>query len=306
MNSVLIGIFSYNEGVNLDRVVRSIIQQTAAIDREIMLLDDSTEPFSIKIVSELILEYDLSSKERSEIRKGKAAAMNFLYHYFINSRHSILLHFDADLLLDDQIVFNLIAAIQEGKDLVTGISVPLKGDGIFSCSLSLIAQVFDTSYLNDKSRLPLVGHFGGYSRKAVDIIFPIPERIVEDMYVLKKAIDYNLIAEVRRDCIGYFGLPSQLDDYLANIRRNTGGNKAFFLTFSSEHIFRLNSKFSTLTETRINKDNLVKALLFALRRPLLFLTVPWLVLIRILVGHFSRPYFSPILNTISSSKRLEP
>ena len=306
MISILIGIFSYNEGENLLKTVEAIINQTEGIEREILLLDESTHPESIDIVLRLINRYNLNAMEKGRKRKGKAAALNTLYDYFLHSSHSVLLHFDSDLILEERLIKNLVKAIREGIDLVTGLSIPLDGKNMIERSLSLIAQIFDTSNVGLKSNLPLVGHFGAYSRHAVCTIYPIKERIVEDLYVLERAINKDLSMGVLNDCVCYFRLPDNINDFITNIRRNSGGNKAFLSgSISEERNQDALNIYSTLYKTKLNRHYIKRILPVIARNPLYLAVIPWLLLIRVFIGRFSVEYTSPILNTIPSSKKLQ-
>ena len=305
MVSILIGIFSYNEGENLLRTVEAIIKQTEGIEREILLLDESIDHESIEIVQRVVSKYGLTTMKKGKERKGKAAALNTLYDYFLHSSHSAMLHFDSDLILEEDLISNLVKAIREGMDLVTGISIPLDGRNMIEKSLSMIAQIFDTSNMGLKSNLPLVGHFGSYSRRAVHAIYPIKERTMEDFYVLEKAFNKGLSMAVVSDCVCYFRLPDNINDLISNIRRNSGAEKRLLSeSISEEKNQEVLNIYYALHEITLNKPYIKKVLPVIARNPLYLALIPWLLLIRIFIGRFSVEYTSPILNTIPSSKKL--
>ena len=111
---IMIGIFSYNEGKNLERMYYQIKQQCINLQYEIVLVDESDERESLNIVNKIMANHNIRNIREKTKKRGKVHGYNVLYDAFLNSDCNILLHFDADHLLSENTIFNLAFSIASG------------------------------------------------------------------------------------------------------------------------------------------------------------------------------------------------
>ena len=224
---ILVGIFSYNEGENLRSIYGQIKTQCKDIDYKIVLLDESDENKSTDIVSEILKDQKVEKLTKGP-RKGKSSGYNLLFKYFLDNDFNILLHFDADHVLSGEVVRNLAETIDKGFDVSTCLNKPFKPLNMFQRVLYVLTMPATLEREDGTFVLPLVGHNGAYSRKAVSYIGKIPKGgIDEEMFILSKVLFYNLSYTIVRNSISYFTLPGTLEDYIQSTRRVYGKVKAF-------------------------------------------------------------------------------
>ena len=212
---VLVGVFCYNEGMNVLNIVKSLIEQLESTDFVINILDDSDESESIEISHSLACLDPRVLVSHSDVRLGRISRANELAEKFLASDFDYLLHFNADLVLGPSCVPSLIRGLTRGLDLVTGVSLSLPGRNLFERSLRVLARPGEMGRLSGASRAPLTGHLAGYSRPGVQALFPLPtDGAAEDLYTLSKAISLHLRISVVSEAIVYYRLCGSLSEYL--------------------------------------------------------------------------------------------
>lgn len=227
-HKIIIGLFSYNEGNNLREMFDEVKRQSTGLDCRIVLMDESDEFNSQAIVKEIISKESLINLVKENKRMGKVHGYNLLYEYFLNSDCDILLHFDVDHKISDRAVTLLAGSINNGFDVATCLNKPFKPANFFQRVLQVMAAPATFQRENGIFVLPLVGHNGAYSRKAVEAIGNIPgEGINEETYVLSKVLTYHLSYTIVKNAICFFSLPGTLSDYIRSTRRVYGRVKAF-------------------------------------------------------------------------------
>lgn len=218
---IMIGIFSYNEGKNLERMYYQIKQQCTNMQYEIVLVDESDKQESLNIVDKIINKDNVRNICEKKKRMGKVHGYNVLYDSFLNSDCNILLHFDADHLLSENTISNLAVSIDSGYNIATCLNKPLKPKNLFQRILNVL--IFPSIYLRETGefKYPLVGHNGAYDRKAVQCIGEIPSGgSNEEIFVLGKTLQNNLKYTIVTQSICYYAQPFNINDYLASVKRS--------------------------------------------------------------------------------------
>ncbi|AKA48361.1 hypothetical protein IX51_03805 [uncultured archaeon] len=225
---IIIGIFSYNEGNNLKRIVQHILSEEPRLSNQILLLDDSDDPYSLQVLKELTEKYGIRKISNKE-RKGKIFSYNTLLKYFLESNADVLVHFDADLILESGVIKKLYNNIASGIFDVTGcMNRSLLGRTLFERSVRLLSVMGERARMDGTMDLPLVGHNGAYSRRAANIIYPVPTGgINEELYVVSIMLSNGLKAGLTRDALSYFRVPSNMNDYIMSHRRLAAQTKKF-------------------------------------------------------------------------------
>jgi len=303
---ILLGIFSYNEGENLNNIYYDLKRQCIDLNCRIVLIDESDEYESISIVNKIIGEDNIINLCVGGHRQGKVNGYNLLYNYFIENDYDILLHFDADHILSSDAVFNLANAIYSGFDIATCLNKPLKPENIFQRALLVMQTPATWQRENGTFTLPLVGHNGAYNRKAVIAIGNIPTGgVADEMYVLYRAINNNLSFTIVSNAISYYALPATLSDYIKSTKRVYGSVKAF-----EEYIQKNN--VSTDRSDMVPINDLIysmppfKLILRSLFSDLIAsLLVPYIYLIRWAIMKSAKTYKSDIWESVETTKKIK-
>jgi cellulose synthase/poly-beta-1,6-N-acetylglucosamine synthase-like glycosyltransferase len=299
---IMIGIFSYNEGYNVARVVEQVFTYLPMKDFNLILLDESTEEKSLEIVSQLSSKYPLMIAPRFKERRGKTFYLNYLYELFLSSDCEVLIHIDGDLTLHPEALGNLVRTIESGFDIATGMSVPNDGKNFVQTCLVHLALIFDSSGSGNRLNAPLVGHFGAYSRKAVSEVYPIPNKIVEDLYILETAMATELRTVVDTNSICFYNQPMTIKDYISNFMRNAGGAKEFFHTKNKSSFEFKKTTYYAIFRSPINFQYLKEKAPEFVRNPAVPIMIALLVTLRALGGMIAPRYKNPTLNVIASTK----
>lgn len=226
-NRILVGIFSYNEGLNLINTYNQISSQAKSLDKEIVILDESDNRFSLNIVNSL-KDQGIVNLCQNKSRIGKVKSYNLLFEYFLKNDFNTLLHFDADHILSNNAIERLVNVVSSNANLATLLNLPLKPTNFFERCLYVMSLPSIESIKAGKKNYPLVGHNGAYDRLAVESIGEIPlGGVSEELYVLYRSMKCKLNFEIVNDAFSYYQLPSKLSDYLSSIRRNFGKDKSF-------------------------------------------------------------------------------
>jgi hypothetical protein len=304
---IMIGIFSYNEGKNLERIYYQIKQQCTNLQCEIVLIDESDKQDSLNIVNK-IMEKDNVRNIRKKIKKrGKVYGYNVLYDSFIDSDCNILLHFDADHLISENTISNLAVSINSGYNIATCFNKPFKTKNLFQRILNVLT--FPAIYLRETGefKYPLVGHNGAYDRKAVQCIGEIPSGGPdEETFILGKVLQNNLKYTIVTQSICYYEYPSNMNDYFRSIKRMYSRAKTSVKKYpnicqiddSKGHKFNI----VDLVYKRPSINIIITAVL---SDPFASLFIPYVILIRWVAMHTEGIYTSDTWDSIESTKMLK-
>jgi hypothetical protein len=303
---ILIGLFSYNEGENLKEMFEEVKRQSIKLNCRIVLLDESDEPKSLALVNEIMREESVINLVKGNVRRGKVFGYNLLYEYFVKYGYDILLHFDVDHELSDQVVPSLCRSIDSGFDVITCLNKPLKPKNLFQRLQYVMTKPATSQRENGTFNFPLVGHNGAYSLRAVKVIGNIPTGgIDEEIYVLSKVLANNLSYTIVNAAISYFNLPGTLSDYIQSTRRVYGKVKAFNNWYCNSKVI-INLSEPKQMEKRIYSFPPLKLLVNSLfSDPIASLFLPFILIVRWTVMRSAKIYDSDTWETIETTKFLK-
>jgi glycosyltransferase involved in cell wall biosynthesis len=228
MVSLEVGLFSYNEGRNVQRTLDSIAEQLRGTDFQIVLLDDSTEPASLEIIREVREQHPEVIVLSSPLRRGRVRCANEVANHFLRGSRDFLILANSDLQISPGCLESLKISLLKGGDLVATTSQALAGRNLFERTLGLMRQPTESSDLAGVSTLPLIGHLAGLSRRATKAVFPLTEDgSAEDLLALGRALRNNLRCVVDPMAVVRYRLSANIDDYLSSSRRVFGMERAF-------------------------------------------------------------------------------
>ena len=302
---ILVGIFSYNEGENLRSIYDQIKAQCKGINCKIVLLDESDENKSTAIVGEILMDRNVE-KLTEGVRRGKSECYNILFHHFLDHDFNILLHFDADHVLSDQAVLNLAGTIGIGFNISTCLNKPFKPVNLFQRVLYVLTMPATLQREDGIFNLPLVGHNGAYSRKAVEVIGNIPGGgIDEETYVLSKVLAYRLSYTIVKNAISYYTIPGTLSDYMRSTRRVYGKVKAFNEWYSKN---KAGEKFGNPNqiEKKIYSFPPIKFIIRSLLSdPVASMFIPFILIVRWTIMRSAKIYDSDTWEMVETTKTLK-
>lgn len=303
---VLIGLFSYNEGENLREMFDDVKKQSVGLNCKIVLMDESDDSNSLAIVNEIINKEGAINLVKGDRRMGKVHGYNLLYEYFLKSGYDIVLHFDVDHKLSEHALPLFACSIDSGFDIATCLNKPFKPANFFQRVQYVMTEPGTLQRENGTFVLPLVGHNGAYSRKAVEAIGNIPSGGVdEETYVLSRILAYNLSYTIVKNAISYFTLPGTLSDYIRSNRRMRGKIKAFNEWYDKN---KRDGNFGN--PNQIEKDiYCFPPMKFIIRSifsdPVASIFLPFILIIRWTVMRSSKIYDSDTWETIKTTKALK-
>ncbi len=303
---ILVGLFSYNEGENLKEMFDEIKRQSIDLDCSIVLIDESDESKSLAIVNKIVSKERVINLVKADRRMGKVYGYNLLYEYFLKSNSDILLHFDVDHKLSDHAVPLLACSIDSGFDIATCLNKPIKPANLFQMVQYVMTAPATSQREDGIFNLPLVGHSGAYSRKAVEVIGNIPGGgINEETYVLSKVLAYRLSYTIVKNAVSYYTIPGTLSDYMRSTRRVYGTVKAFNEWYSKN---KAGEKFSN--PNQIEKiiysfppiQFIIRSLL---SDPVASMFIPFILIVRWAIMRSAKIYNSDTWETIETTKTLK-
>lgn len=310
---IMIGVFSYNEGYNLSNIVKQLFSQTTDLHATIVLMDESDDPNSLKIVQGLISEYHLRHYGDWHSRMGKVPTMNILFQRFLESNCEILLHFDADQILHDDCVTSMLSGLESGFDVVAALSLCLPGRNLFERGIRITLRPGEMLRQQPYYPYPLLGHNGGYSRRAVSEIYPLPETGAdEELYILHTAMCKGIKCAVIPSAKVSFRTASNITEYVSSGRRVIGSVKSFIdgrFDIKSDINPRLNCDNSEYSREKLHLNIYRRPpFSFILRAmmedPLASLALPFILIIREALLLSSKPYASNLWEIVNGSKDL--
>lgn len=304
---IMVGIFSYNEGENLENMYNQIRIQSIGLSCEIVLADESNEKESVDIRNKIMEKYNVRNICKTEKRKGKVYGYNALYDSFLTSDCDILIHFDADHVLSENAVSGLVDAIQSGYNIATCLNKPLKAGNLFQRILNVLS--FPATYLRETGefKYPLVGHNGAYDKKAVQCIRVIPSGgSDEETFILGKVLQNNLKSTVVTQSVSYYSQPSNLNDYMRGTKRMYSKTKTAIMRYPEVcQVEDMHGNHTNVVDMIYSRPPMKVILKGILSDPFASLFVPYVMLVRLVVMKTAGIYISDTWETIESTKRLK-
>jgi hypothetical protein len=303
---VLIGVFSVNEGRNLERLVGQLLSESTAIDASIVLLDESTDADSLAVVAHLLGEKSVRLLGRTSSVRGKVPALNRLFAEFLAGPAQILLHFDADQSLRAGCVPRMVEEIRSGADLAAAVNYALPGRNWFERAVRLSLRPGELERATGSSSDPLLGHNGAYSRRAVEQLAPVPEHGVnEELFLLCLAEARGLRRVVVTGAAAEFRLPANPRDYVRGAQRVQNRAAAFLAWCARNDPTGELGELAQRVATRVYRLPRGSSMLQALREdPVASLLLPEVLGLKIVVRLRRHPSDSDLWDPVVSSKGL--
>lgn len=292
---VLIGIFSFNESERLKRSANQLFIQASGLNSTFVLLDESTEAHSRAIAENVAETIGGELLPLSEVRRGKTACLNLLAERFRDGTFDMLIHIDADLMIDPGCVTELVKAIESGVDIASVLSLCSANRSLFGRAVRLTLRPMELLAETGGWEYPLVAHGGAYSPRAVEKIFPIPQaRTHEDLLILAKAMQAHLRSLVIPTARVHHRAVDNASDYLLIMRRHFGRSTNFD-RLKLPGGLSVRSKVSSVRSPRL----LVRAVREDVSASFL---LPYILLLRNAAEHSAEPYPTETWDVVSSTK----
>jgi glycosyltransferase involved in cell wall biosynthesis len=312
---IMIGVFSYNEGRNLQNIINQLMEQTNGMEVKIVLMDESDDEGSIEIARNLISEYHLEHYGDWHSRMGKVPWINVLFRHFLESDADILLHFDADQVLYNNCVNEMVNALSQGFDVIAALNLCMPGRNLFERAIRVMVRPGEMLRAMPHYRFPLVGHNGGYSRRALSAIYPLPETGAdEELYILYTALLKGMKCAVIPSAKAYFRTVSNISDYISGGRRVIGAEISFvegrFDTDAHDKSAQNVDKEHEAERKKLREDIYKRPPLSFIVRAVMedlpaAMVIPFVLVIRAGIFRSAKPYGSNVWSTVKSTKELQ-
>lgn len=234
---VTVGIPAYNEGYNIDNILRQVIAQKQKgffIEKIIVVSDGSTDK-TVRIAKKYI-------NHGVEVIDGKKNRGQSHRQNEIISKVSsdVLVLLNADLLLkNNDVILNLIEPIRKGADLSAQWANPISPKTFIARVLSAgfnLKYFIYTHHKKGNNIYTCVGHIRALSRKFYShVTFPLVS-YGEDQYLyltcIRRGYEYKYVDKGGL----YFKLPETLDDYIKYAKRIFQTQQKFGEVFSEQFV----------------------------------------------------------------------
>jgi glycosyltransferase involved in cell wall biosynthesis len=250
---ITVGIPSFNEELNISRLLQSIIklnklgsndlhnqnnsdykddgslrsettgEKTFEIS-EVIISDDSSDN-TCRIVDEIAAQNPSLSVKliHHDCRRGVSAAWNEIFR---NATGDIIVLYDADIIIEKNTTAFLVGSIREDIGLCASNSKPLvsKKSTITRASV-FIAEWLGTIRKNGLSQYTVMGRALSISSDMAKRI-TIPENVIAlDLYVQCKVLELGMGVHYNDSAVIYFKAPDNMLDFSSQIMRATKGHK---------------------------------------------------------------------------------
>jgi glycosyltransferase involved in cell wall biosynthesis len=253
LKRITVGIPSFNEELNISRLLHSIIQlnklesddlknqnnsdykdygslrsETAGEKSfeiaEVIISDDSSDN-TCHIVDEIAAQNPALNVKliHHDSRRGVSAAWNEI---FTNATGDVIVLYDADIIIEKNTTAFLVGSIRENIGLCASNSKPLvsKKSTITRASV-FIADWLGTVRKNGLSQYTVMGRALSISSDAAKRI-TIPENVIAlDLYVQCKVLEQGLGVRYNDNAVIYFKPPDNMFDFSSQIIRAMNGHK---------------------------------------------------------------------------------
>lgn len=234
-----VGISAYNEQANISNVITALLyQQEVNFElKEIIVVSDGSTDQTVDLIKSFG-DDRVRLVEHSE-RAGKAKRLNEITELFSGD---ILLLTDADVLPDDQLVFDKIATqfVQsKSVDLVLTNVRPLPAVTFFESAINNFFYAREDQLEHFDFLSTIHGARGAglaLSRKlAKEIVFP-ETLLIDDAFVYLYAMKQGFKAVAAKDAVIWFRSVQTVKDFRKQMMRYMKGGEQLHKFYSAEHI----------------------------------------------------------------------
>lgn len=232
--TVTVGVCAYNEEQNIAHLLTSVLAQkeTNFVLKEIIVLSDGSTDHTAKIVKDFTDPRLKLYQGKNQL--GKMIRLNKLLKLF---RSDILVHFDADVVLNDELVVaRLVNAFKQDTQigLVGGNPQPLSAEtfieGIVNSFLvgqERVKQIYDFS----KTAQGANGRILAYARQFTQQLRFPHQLLAEDGYSYLKCLTLGYKFKYLHDTVVWYRSPQTLADYFKQATRFLAGHPQLYEYF---------------------------------------------------------------------------
>lgn len=223
MTTVSVGIPSYNEESNIEKILRNVIHSNLdSIDIvEIIISDDSTDD-TPNLVKQLMQNY--SNKIiflHDDERRGAANAWNKIIH---RATGEIIVLYDADVIPDANCTVELVGKIDNNVGICASNARPVKDVGIPAKGTVFVSEWLESVRKKQLSEYTVMGR-GLSIRSDIAKKISIPEGLIAiDLYLQNKVLEMGYDVVFNPNAIVLFKPTKTFVDFISQVVRAVNGH----------------------------------------------------------------------------------
>jgi glycosyltransferase involved in cell wall biosynthesis len=247
MNSLSIGIISYNEEKNITNLLNSIKSQNLGKFslKEIIISDDSDDdtPFLIKEFIKNNSQFLIRLFHHNE-RRGASAGWNEIFR---EAKGDYLVLYDADVILEKETTYNLVNGFSSEIGLCAGNPQPIEIINIYGRATKFISTWLQNVRKVGLTQFMVMGRGLAIRQDLAKVIIISDNIIAIDYFLQLKVLELNKKVTYVDNSKIYFKTPKNLEDFLSQVLRANFGHKqlSYFKTKKLSFVTSLKITFKS-------------------------------------------------------------
>ena len=247
MNSLSIGIISYNEEKNITNLLNSIKSQYLGKFslKEIIISDDSVDdtPFLIKEFIKNNSQFLIRLFHHNE-RRGASAGWNEIFR---EAKGDYLVLYDADVILEKETTYNLVNGFSSEIGLCAGNPQPIEIINIYGRATKFISTWLQNVRKVGLTQFMVMGRGLAIRQDLAKVIIISDNIIAIDYFLQLKVLELNKKVIYVDNSKIYFKTPKNLEDFLSQVLRANFGHKqlSYFKTKKLSFVTSLKITFKS-------------------------------------------------------------
>jgi len=247
MNSLTIGIISYNEEKNITTLLNSIKSQYLGKFSltEIIISDDSDDdtPFLIKEFIKNNSQFLIRLFHHHE-RRGASAGWNEIFR---EAKGDYLVLYDADVILEKETTYNLVNGFSSEIGLCAGNPQPIEIINIYGRATKFISTWLQNVRKVGLTQFMVMGRGLAIRQDLAKVIIISDNIIAIDYFLQLKVLELNKKVIYVDNSKIYFKTPKNLEDFLSQVLRANFGHKqlSYFKTKKLSFVTSLKITFKS-------------------------------------------------------------
>lgn len=247
MNSLSIGIISYNEEKNITNLLNSIKSQYLGKFslKEIIISDDSDDdtPFLIKEFIKNNSQFLIRLFHHDE-RRGASAGWNEIFR---EAKGDYLVLYDADVILEKETTYNLVNGFSSEIGLCAGNPQPIEIINIYGRATKFISTWLQNVRKVGLTQFMVMGRGLAIRQDLAKVIIISDNIIAIDYFLQLKVLELNKKVIYVDNSKIYFKTPKNLEDFLSQVLRANFGHKqlSYFKTKKLSFVTSLKITFKS-------------------------------------------------------------
>jgi glycosyltransferase involved in cell wall biosynthesis len=247
MNSLSIGIISYNEEKNITNLLNSIKAQYLGKFslKEIIISDDSDDdtPFLIKEFIKNNSQFLIRLFHHNE-RRGASAGWNEIFR---EAKGDYLVLYDADVILEKETTYNLVNGFGSEIGLCAGNPQPIEIINIYGRATKFISTWLQNVRKVGLTQFMVMGRGLAIRQDLAKVIIISDNIIAIDYFLQLKVLELNKKVIYVDNSKIYFKTPKNLEDFLSQVLRANFGHKqlSYFKTKKLSFVTSLKITFKS-------------------------------------------------------------